>query len=358
MPITSRLMRAGLCALALTAGAVTAGCSSDDSSTDSAGTGSEPLGASSTITGDSGSSSSTDEVDEVEKADQADEAVTGRPSEGCAAEPPDLPAPDDTGDVEMEMESGGQPRTYRLGVPDDGDGPSGVVFNLHGFGSDAFQQTIATEMPAEGTERGYLVVSPDAVDGAWEMTPEGADDDFLIDLLDHIAARHCIDLDRVHAAGFSLGSWKASVTACAHPDRFASLVLVGEEVAPQDCAKPVLAIHGTADAVVPYGSGADEGIEVTGGNAGLPGVEVNMPDWARQAGCSEEKDVERIEPDVERWVYRDCPSGFDVELYSVEGGGHAWPGSPLDIPALGRTTDTIDATTLALDWFDDHPLQR
>ena len=92
-----------------------------------------------------------------------------------------------------------------------------------------------------------------------------------------------------------------------------------------------------------------------GSNAGLPGVSVNMPGWAKGAGCSEEKDVVRIEPDVDHWIYRDCPTGMGVELYSIEHGDHTWPGSPIPRPG---TTQTVDATELALDWFEAHPLDN
>ena len=52
---------------------------------------------------------------------------------------------------------------------------------------------------------------------------------------------------------------KTSTTVCQHPDRYASVALVAEEVWPADCpALPVLAFHGTADHVVPYGPGLDQ----------------------------------------------------------------------------------------------------
>jgi len=283
-----------------------------------------------------------------------------RLSAGCAKEPPKVPDHDErVGDAVLELESGGQKRSYRLGMPSAGGPtePAGVILNLHGSGSNAAQQTVYSQMAKRGIERGYVVVTPDANNGNWQLGP-GADDDFLMALLDKVVGENCVDLDRVHAVGISLGSWKATATACGHPDRVASIVLVAEEVAPPNCAKPVVAFHGTADRVVPYGTGADEGVEVTGSNKVLPGVEVNMPAWAENAGCSPNKDIERIEPDVARWVFRDCPQGLEVQLYSIEGGGHTWPGSPVELPALGKTTRTVDATGIALDWFDAHPMKR
>ena len=138
------------------------------------------------------------------------------------------------------------------------------------------------------------------------------------------------------------------------PDRRSRLV--AEEVALPNCKVPVVAFHGSADTSVPYGEGADEGVVVTGNNAALPGVEVNMPTWARQAGCSTDKEVERIEPDVEHWTYPGCPEGRGVEFYRIDGGGHTWPGATFSPEYLGYKTDTIDATAIALDWFEAHPL--
>jgi polyhydroxybutyrate depolymerase len=277
-----------------------------------------------------------------------------RASEGCGSQALAVAPEESSGDTPSIFDSGGQTRRYRLGVPDsyDPNTPTPVILNLHGAGSNADQQSVYSQMPARGTERGYIVVTPDAVASMWELQGQGSDDEFLTALLDDIGTRYCVDLDRVHATGISLGSWKATITACTHPERFASLALVAEEVAPQGCALPVVAFHGTADFVVPYGAGADPGVQVSGVNAGLTGVEVNMPTWARNNGCSEDKDVVRIEPDVSHWMFRDCPEGTGVELYSIDHGGHTWPGSPI---ALAGTTKTIDATGIALDWFDAHP---
>lgn len=304
-----------------------------------------------TVAGENSGSSSTEATTPTTEA-----AVEARASEGCGTPPAVTATDDQIGDVALTFEIDGAERTYRLGVPAtyDPEVPAPLVLNLHGATSNANQQSAYSQLSAKGTDRGYIVVTPDANAGMWQLAGTGTDDAFLTALLDDIAANYCIGLDRVHAAGISLGAWKASITACTHPDRFASIALVAEEVAPPDCAMPVVAFHGTADRVVPYGAGADEGIVVTNNNAALPGVEVNMPRWARQGGCSEEYEVERIEPDVEHWIFKDCPEGMDVELYSIKGGGHTWPGSPVALPG-NPTTTTIDATEIALDWFDAHP---
>jgi polyhydroxybutyrate depolymerase len=279
-----------------------------------------------------------------------------RASQGCGTPPRVGPAQDATGDVVQSFGSGGQQRSYRFGVPQayDDKTPAPLILDLHGSGSNAVQQSVYSRLPVEGGRRGYLVVTPDAVNANWEIAATGRDDEFLTALLDEVEANYCVDLDRVYAAGISLGAWKAAITACTHLDRFAALALVAVEVAPQHCPLPVVAFHGTADPVVPYGEGADPGVVVTGANAGLPGARVNMTNWAKNAGCRPQPRVARIGRDVEHWTYAGCRAGLDVEFYSVLHGGHTWPGSPIAIARLGATTQTVDATTIALDWFDAH----
>ena len=52
-----------------------------------------------------------------------------------------------------------------------------------------------------------------------------------------------------------------------------------------------------------------------------------------------------------------CAGGSAVELYTVVGGGHTWPGSSvvLSAAAFGPTTESISATRLMLAFFAGHP---
>lgn len=282
-----------------------------------------------------------------------------RASTGCGTKPAvTAPEQDRPGDVALRFDADGTERTYRLAIPRayDPDEPAPLILNLHGSGSNAVQQSVYSDLPRRAGAKGYVVVTPDAIAANWQLTATGTDDDFLNALLDDIEASYCIDLDRVHAAGMSLGAWKAALEGCQHPDRFASIALVTVEVHPNDCGPTaVVAFHGTADRTVPYGEGADPGIEVTGPNAGLPGARANIAQWAKAAGCDPTPRTERIGDDVEHRTFEGCDAGTGVELYSIEGGGHTWPGAEITI---GPTTQTIDATDLALGWFAAHPMRR
>lgn len=278
--------------------------------------------------------------------------VTRTGSAGCGR-PADVPTvkSGSPGDVEQTLNVGGRQRIYRLGVPPsyDPDRPTPLVVNLHGSGSNAIEASVYGRVDQEGSERNMITVVPQAIGGEWQLPAEGSDRDFLLGLVEDMKARYCIDVGSVHMIGMSLGAWKAAVTACAAPDVFASAVLVTVEVHPNGCPPiPVVAFHGTADSTVPYGEGS--GMKFPDSpNAGLPGVHVNIANWAQGNGCEAEPDKERIGDDVEKWTYRGCAA--DVVLHTIVGGGHTWPGADIDV---GPTTQTIDATELGFDWFEAH----
>ncbi len=231
-----------------------------------------------------------------------------------------------------------------------------LVLDLHGANSNALEQSVYTDMPREAAARGIITLTPDAIGGNWQLSPKGADDDFLVSLVRNVESRYCVNLDHVHVAGFSLGSWKATTVACGHQDIFASIGLVSEEVHPTTCPPmPVIAFHGTADHVVPYGAGADPGVTVTGPNAGLPGARDNIASWAKGGRCPAHKKVRTIGSDVVLWTYTGCAPGVNVELFTILHADHRWPGSPI---VIEPTTNTISATKLILDFFESHPLRH
>lgn len=93
-------------------------------------------------------------------------------------------------------------------------------------------------------------------------------------------------------------------------------------------------------------------------NLGGSPVTDNAAAWARRDGCTGAPVRTTIAADVVLDRYS-CPSGMDVQLYSVLGGGHIWPGS--DSPLypefiVGSNTDSINATALIWDFFRTHPM--
>lgn len=283
-------------------------------------------------------------------------AVPVDASAGCGRAP-DLARIDPEqrpGDAEATFAAVGVERRYRLGIPPDYDPGQAapLLVNLHGAGSDALQAGAYSDLPRRAAERGMLTVAPEALGGRWELAGEGVDGDLLVGLVDDLEDRYCIDRNRVHLVGMSLGAWKAAATACTFDGRFASLALVTVEVFPGDCDPiSMVAFHGRADVTVPYGEGAT--VDPTGSpNEGVSGTLDNVAAWAANAACDPEPVVARIGDDIEHRRYEGCATGLGVELYTVDDGGHTWPGSDIEI---GPTTQTIDATERILDWVEAHP---
>lgn len=258
-----------------------------------------------------------------------------------------------SGVVEFETD-----REYLLATPAnvDSDTPRPLLFNLHGHGATADVANEVSRLDEAGTRRGYVVVAPSAQDGVWEYGPTGEDAEFLSNLYDHITASHCIDLARVHFVGMSLGAWKSAVMACATlSGKVASVALVTVEVFPHECDPiSVIAFHGTADTVVAYGDGGGTIDAANTPNAGLPGTLANMAAWARSSGCDTTAITAPIADDVEHRKYWNCMNDVSVELYTIVDGHHVWPGALAELYGGIPVTQSIDATELILDFFDQH----
>jgi polyhydroxybutyrate depolymerase len=263
--------------------------------------------------------------------------------------------------VVQSLDVAGTTRAYRLAVPVSyrASRPTPLILLFHGSGSNAAQQSAYSEVPKEAGRAGYLVATPDALGGNWDLaapgTPTG--DQRLVAALEaDLGARYCVDRSRIYAAGISLGSEFSTIVACDPADHIAAVGLVAAEYLLRPCPGPVpvLAFHGTADPIVPYATGA------TGRS--VPGVPVvgavqNLEAWARLDGCRPAPKMDAPAPGTIRRVWAGCRAGSSVVLYTVDGGGHTWPGSPVVLSAavFGPTTEAISATHLMLGFFGTHP---
>ena len=283
---------------------------------------------------------------------------------GCGRAPdpgPTASASAPFGDVPQTLSVDGTARTYRLAVPSTyrRDTPAPLILLFHGSGSNALQQSVYSQLPARGAAGGFLVATPDAVGGRWDLARPGtstADQRFVTALVADLAGRYCVARDRVAAAGISLGSQFAALMACNPANHVAAVGLVAAEYLIPPCRGPVpvLAFHGTADPVVPYAQGG-VGRSVPGVRA--VGAEENLAAWAHLAGCAAVPRIDHPAPSVDRRRWAPCRGGSTVTLYSVLGGGHTWPGSPVVLSAatFGATARDLDATGLMLRFFRTAP---
>jgi polyhydroxybutyrate depolymerase len=179
---------------------------------------------------------------------------------------------------------------------------------------------------------------------------------FVSQLIDAIEASYNVDRTRVYADGLSNGGGMAFALSCTLPDRIAAVGMVSaaQSLDWSWCGehRPVasIAFHGTADPVVPYGGGPTPvGPDV------FPSVPAFTAEWARRNRCGPEPNKSTAAPDVTRIEYTACADNADVVLYTVEGGGHQWPGGRrLPEFLVGPYTGAIDATRVIWAFFREH----
>ncbi|MFI0357900.1 alpha/beta hydrolase family esterase [Actinomadura sp. 9N407] len=259
-------------------------------------------------------------------------------------------------------------RSYLLKRPDgDGRTPAPLIVDLHGLHSSAFQQAVYGRVANAGAARGFLVVEPDGAPGrkGWKlpgMAGGSADVSYIRGLLDHLESTLCVDRSREYATGFSNGAGLATALVCALPGRLAGVAAVAGLNLARPCAdaRPttILAFHGTADRIIPYRGGepfrGDRGripawMRPSDGSFDLPSVAGLAGRWAKTFGCGTAvRDAAGSQ--VTHLSHPGCEGGARVDLYTVTGGGHTWPGS-FAIGSIGATTGQIDATKIALDAF-------
>ena len=262
--------------------------------------------------------------------------------------PPCDPGPPGTREVSVGK------RSFLLHVPTDVVNPSPVVFTFHGRGSNAQQQLLLTGFEQVSEEGRFMVVAPNARKGRWDFT--GADNEYLKAVG---AAIPCADPTRTYASGISMGSAMTFALACTPERKFAAFGGVALTLFEPQCETtppaPIIYFHGTKDEVVPFRGGRPEGENIE-----LPAVPVAMQEWADHNGCTQEA-TDKVGKDVTLREWTQCQANADVEYYRVRGGGHTWPGASPFIAdaieqALGKTTQTVDASRVMWKFFEGYTL--
>jgi polyhydroxybutyrate depolymerase len=270
----------------------------------------------------------------------------------------------------LTLDAAGESRAYLLYVPPgyQPGHPTALVLVFHGAGGRPKGMARHTGFTYLAAREGFIVAYPEGVRRRWNdgRVPAATHDDvgFIRALIDTLSARLAIDPRRIYATGISNGAMFSYRLACDLPGIFAAIAPVAgamPEALSASCERgtPVAlaAFQGTADPLVPYGGGL-----VAGRRGPVLSAARSVELWANMAACTGAPAAE-MEPDrdprdgmrVRRTAYGACGNGRDVELYTVEGGGHTWPGGPKSGPAVGRVTRDMDATATIWSFFSSHP---
>jgi polyhydroxybutyrate depolymerase len=255
----------------------------------------------------------------------------------------------------------GKRRTYLLYVPEAYTGTKKVplLFNFHGWGSNAAQQMALADFGPIADRNNFLVVAPNGQDRGgrhWSFGNEpGLQNDITMvsALLKRLQGSLCVDGRRVYSTGMSDGGAMTSVLACTSADKFAAYAAVAVVVycaSDEGRAVPIQAYAGSKDPVVPTAGGRVDCC----GNPTLPSKASTMARWAKHNGCHGYTDT-MIKPHVLRRAWRDCKPGREAVYFLVKGDGHTWPGGR-SLGSLGHATKEIDASKRMWDFFAVHQL--
>ncbi|MDR3416347.1 MAG: hypothetical protein P4L83_09185 [Nevskia sp.] len=259
------------------------------------------------------------------------------------------------------MVVGGVTRTYFVIRPTaTATAPAPLLLLLHPNGTSPESMADLTGVAPYVLTQGFWAVMPAAVNGKWGDDPSNstdADVQFISALIDTLVADG-VDATRVYAAGYSNGAFMTERLACELSNKIAAFSIDAatlrtglESVCSPAVQRPKQYFLGTADSIVPY-----DGWPI----ASMLSATATMSFWASQQGCGGTVAttlpslVAKDKTSVQLTDYTGCTAGGDLRLYTVYGGGHAWPDGMTQM--IGVTTQDINATGLAWSFSSQYHL--
>lgn len=243
-------------------------------------------------------------------------------------------------------------REYLLYVPASytGNEPVPIVFSLHGAGGTKESHYELSQFNLLADRENFILVTPQALSILGTMTfwnqkndPNRADDvAFINALLDEVASRYNIDLNRVYLAGSSNGAFMAMEITCQLSQKIAATAAVKGYMLPDQLTNcnpttptAIIQMHGTEDPIVAYA-----------------GVAATLRFWVETNQTAPQPTVSNLpdtDPDngntVVGYLYNNGKNGVEIVHLEVKGGVHDWFGEP-------GTNYDINASELAWEFFN------
>jgi len=257
---------------------------------------------------------------------------------------------------------GGLQRTYLVHAP--AGQPIGLVINLHGAGMNGQQQADVTDYNTVADRFGFVVAYPDGIDTTWAdgrgaslPDRQGVDDvGFLSALIERLSHDYGVPPGRVFITGMSAGAFMANRLVCERADLVTAIAPVsGTLGAAMPCSpsRPVsvMAVHGTADPVVPYDGGVMNG---RGGTSDIVSAPALAERWREMDRCPGPLVGDPASTgEVQEMAATGCADNTEVILVRINGGGHTWPAGRFSLPAdvVGPTSFAVNASTASAQFF-------
>ena len=236
-------------------------------------------------------------------------------------------------------------RPYTLHVPASYDASkrTPLVVLFHGYGATGALQSAYMGLTGASDAHGFLYAYADGTldkDGKrfWNATDACCDlygvpvDDvaYFNAIVDDVSAKYTVDPRQIFVIGHSNGAFLAHRLSCEAGSRVAAIVSLAGAVwnDPSKCAPTspvsILEVHGDADQVIVYAGGSTK-------EGTYPGALTTVATWAAKETCTgalaatgRTLSVDGSTPAGSTVVqtYGGCPSGIDVQLWTMKGSGH------------------------------------
>ena len=251
-------------------------------------------------------------------------------------------------------------RDYILYVPAlyNATNPTPLVFNFHGYTSNAFDQMWYGDFRSIADTAGFIIAHPmGSLDNSgithWNVGWGGSTVDdigFTAALIDSLSANYNINQDRIYSTGMSNGGYFSYHLACNLSTKIAAIASVTgamsqytQTICNPSHPTPVMEIHGTADLTVPFND-----------------IISGLGYWRSYNNCNPIADTTII-PDlvlgdwstVEHIVFDNGDNGVTTELFKVINGEHTWPGSNF---SSGVTNYDINASAEIWRFFSKYDI--
>lgn len=266
-------------------------------------------------------------------------------------------------------------RSYRIHIPESytGEHPVPLLIALHGGGGRAKSMLSKTDINAKSDEEGFIALYPNGICRllplrTWNVgfccglaLKRNVDDvGFIKTLIERMLISYNINESKIFVTGHSNGGILAYRLGSELSDMIAAIAPVaasigGYETEDSDLwiiSQPehpisVLAIHGRLDENVPYDGGRGNN---TGGRRSFLSVNDSISFWINANNCTTEP-ITDTTGNITIDLYTGGNQGTIVMLYTLENGGHSWPGSPQD------PIQELSATDIIWDFFKNNPKQ-
>ena len=271
-------------------------------------------------------------------------------------------------------------RSYWLHLPSDKhmSGPLPVLFHLHGGGGTGKGTSKLTynRFNELADRDGFIVVYPNAVAKNWNdgrtenLKPQNKEVDdvgFIAEIIETLKKTYNIDTNRIYTTGMSNGGFMSSRLLCDRPDLFRGGAILTASLSvdyisqcnPQNPVA-VLVMNGTDDPIVPFAGGDVRLFKKGKGRGKIMSHDDFVAFWKEKNDCKKQgaaielPDTNKVDGTTVRVTsYKGCRSGGALKIYTINGGGHTWPGGKqyLGKRWIGNTSREINACDEIWEFF-------